>query len=108
MENARPVARGRGSNLAPPNRFGLPLTVIDPDHLDADPDAVAAREHPKTDYIADLSRSVVTENTSPDVGFRFSVNPYRGCLHGCAYCFARPTHEYLGYNAGIEFETKIL
>jgi DNA repair photolyase len=50
----------------------------------------------------------VTENVSPDVGFRFSLNPYRGCEHGCSYCYARPTHEYLGYDAGLGFETKIL
>jgi DNA repair photolyase len=103
-----PSPHGRGSAIAPPNRFGLPVVEIDPDYLDADPDAVAALERPKTHYYRDASRSVVTENDSPDVGFRFSLNPYRGCLHGCAYCFARPTHEFLGFNAGIEFETKIL
>jgi DNA repair photolyase len=108
VTNNRPHAVGRGSSLAPPNRFGLPVVEPDPDYLDADPDAVAALEHPRTEYLRDDSRSVVTENQSPDVGFRFSLNPYRGCQHGCAYCYARPTHEYLGFNAGIEFETKIL
>ena len=49
----------------------------------------------------------MTENDSPDVGFRFSLNPYRGCEHGCSYCYARPTHEYLGLNAGLDFETRI-
>ena len=53
-------------------------------------------------------RSIVATNDSPDVGFRYSVNPYRGCAHGCSYCFARPGHEYLGLSAGIDFETKIL
>jgi DNA repair photolyase len=52
-------------------------------------------------------QSIVTENASPDIPFRFGLNPYRGCEHGCSYCFARPTHEYLGLNAGLDFETKI-
>src|SRR5450432_3836428 len=56
----------------------------------------------------DASRSILSENDSPDLGFRYSVNPYRGCLHGCAYCYARPTHEYLGFGAGADFERKIV
>ena len=55
----------------------------------------------------DTSRSILAENESPDVGFRFSLNPYRGCEHGCSYCYARPSHEYLGLGAGIDFESKI-
>ncbi|HEX7253853.1 MAG TPA: PA0069 family radical SAM protein [Thermoanaerobaculia bacterium] len=54
------------------------------------------------------SRSIIAENDSPDVGFRFSVNPYRGCFHSCSYCYARPTHQYLGFGAGTDFETKIV
>jgi len=56
----------------------------------------------------DSSQSILSENESPDLGFRFSLNPYRGCLHGCAYCYARPTHEYLGFGAGSDFERKIV
>ena len=56
----------------------------------------------------DASRSALAKNDSPDVGFDVSINPYRGCEHGCVYCYARPTHEYLGYSAGLDFETKIL
>lgn len=56
----------------------------------------------------DDSRSILSDNDSPDLGFRYSVNPYRGCLHGCAYCYARPTHEYLGFGAGADFERKIV
>jgi DNA repair photolyase len=56
----------------------------------------------------DLSQSILSENESPDLGFRFSLNPYRGCLHGCAYCYARPTHEYLGFGAGSDFERKLV
>ncbi len=55
----------------------------------------------------DRSRSILSENDSPDVGFRWSVNPYRGCFHACSYCYARPTHEYLGLGAGTDFERKI-
>lgn len=56
----------------------------------------------------DQSRSILSDNDSPDLGFRYSVNPYRGCLHGCAYCYARPSHEYLGFGAGADFERKIV
>ena len=56
----------------------------------------------------DASRSVLAHNDSPDVGFDFSVNPYRGCMHGCAYCYARPGHQYLGFGAGTDFETEVV
>jgi len=56
----------------------------------------------------DRSKTALVENDSPDVGFRWSVNPYRGCVHGCAYCYARPSHEYLGFGAGSDFERNIL
>ena len=54
------------------------------------------------------AKSIVSENDSPDVGFRYSVNPYRGCFHACAYCYARPTHQYLGWGAGTDFDRKIV
>src|SRR5438874_8460816 len=108
MENSRPVMKGRGSNLNPPNRFGGLLHVLDLEQVQHDNDYLAALRNPATEYLPDQSRTVVTENSSPDVGFRFSLNPYRGCLHGCAYCYARPTHEYLGLSAGLDFETQIL
>ncbi len=63
---------------------------------------------PKLEIIEDRSRGIISENNSPDVGFDSSVNPYRGCTHGCAYCYARPTHEYLGWGAGSDFDRKIL
>jgi DNA repair photolyase len=78
------------------------LELIDPDDQDSFPPS-----NPATEFITDRTKSVVSENDSPDVGFRYSLNPYRGCEHGCCYCFARPTHEYLGYDAGLGFETKI-
>ena len=54
------------------------------------------------------AKSIISENDSPDVGFRFSVNPYRGCFHACSYCYARPTHQYLGWGAGTDFDRKIV
>jgi DNA repair photolyase len=94
--------------LQPPNRFGLPHDEPDWEHLEYDAEYLEALRHPQTEYLPDRSKSIVTENDSPDVGFRYSINPYRGCQHGCAYCYARPTHEYLGFNAGLDFETKIM
>ena len=59
-------------------------------------------------FLRDQTRTIINYNDSPDVGFEASINPYRGCEHGCIYCFARPNHEYLGFSAGLDFETKIL
>jgi DNA repair photolyase len=63
---------------------------------------------PATQFLKDNSSSIIATNDSPDVGFSASINPYRGCEHGCAYCYARPTHEYLGFSAGLDFETRIM
>ena len=62
----------------------------------------------RTKYLRDATRSIVAFNDSPDIPFNASVNPYRGCEHGCAYCYARPTHEFLGFSAGLDFESRIL
>jgi DNA repair photolyase len=107
-ETKRPTARGRGSQLDPPSRFGGPLHVLDLEQVEHDEDYLDRLRNRPTQYLPDRSRSIVTENDSPDVSFRYSLNPYRGCQHGCSYCFARPTHEYWGFNAGLDFETKIL
>jgi DNA repair photolyase len=94
--------RGRGAADNPPNRF-IPL------HYAADPDCPPDdAPAPHTQFYRDASRSIIATNDSPDVGFSHSVNPYRGCEHGCAYCYARPFHEYLGFSAGLDFETKIM
>lgn len=100
-------AKGRGARGNPPNRFGLPVYQPDLDHLQHDAEALDALRHPATEFLPDRARSIVTQNNSPDVPFRYSLNPYRGCEHGCAYCYARPTHEYIGLGAGLDFETKI-
>src|SRR5580698_5400881 len=64
-------------------------------------------EHLSETVLPDRARSVITTNNSPDVGFDQSINPYRGCSHGCVYCFARPTHAYLGLSPGLDFESKL-
>jgi DNA repair photolyase len=93
--------RGRGASHNPANRFERLAIVRD---CPRDPDDPG----PRTEFFRDCSRSVIARNESPDVGFDTSVNPYRGCEHGCSYCYARPYHEYLGFSAGLDFETKIL
>ncbi len=61
-----------------------------------------------TQFFRDASRTILTKNESPDIGFTYGLNPYRGCEHGCIYCYARPSHEYLGFSSGLDFETKIM
>ena len=94
--------RGRGSASNPKNRFESIETVPEPPQ---DSDDVSS---PHTEFFPDHSKSIVAYNDSPDVGFDASINPYRGCEHGCVYCYARPTHEYLGFSSGLDFETKIM
>ena len=94
--------RGRGTVGNPPNRFEKLWYERDPEWTDPEDPA------PATQFLSDTSRSIISYNDSPDVGFDASLNPYRGCEHGCVYCYARPTHEYLGFSSGLDFETKIL
>lgn len=96
--------RGRGAADNPANRFErLSVEAYDEDLLPED-----VTDHVETVYLDAASKTILTRNDSPDVGFRYSVNPYYGCTHGCAYCYARPYHEYWGMSAGLDFESKIL
>jgi len=93
--------KGRGATWNPQNRFET-LEYV------RDEEAPLDDSSPNTLYLRDPTRTIIATNDSPDVGFDASINPYRGCEHGCIYCFARPSHEYLGFSAGLDFETKIL
>jgi DNA repair photolyase len=105
---SRTPIHGRGASWSPANRFEqLHVDLNDFDVVDVD---LGAEERPRraTQYFRDGTKSIITRNNSPDVGFETSLNPYRGCEHGCIYCYARPTHEYLGFSAGLDFESKIM
>ena len=98
---------GRGAVRDLPNRFEKLAMDLDPDVVQDDADD-EARPNPKTIFLEDHSETIIARNDSPDIGFTAGINPYRGCEHGCAYCYARPYHEYLGFSSGLEFETKIM
>src|SRR5438270_334319 len=102
VQSDRATAAHRGAGSNPPNRF-------EKIHLEPDSDWNPEEDPlPRTQFLRDRTSTLITYNDSPDVGFEASINPYRGCEHGCVYCYARPYHEYLGFSSGLDFETKIL
>src|SRR6478735_7610239 len=103
------VLRGRGALSNAVGRYEKQTRVLLDDGWDdgwrSDDDAPPPL---RTEVIHDATRSIITTNKSPDISFSQSINPYRGCEHGCIYCFARPTHAYLGLSPGLDFESKLL
>jgi DNA repair photolyase len=100
--------KSRGAGINTPNRFEpLHLDYYD-DSLEEYFDDALELKKIKTQFFNDTTKSILAKNDSPDLGFDYSINPYRGCEHGCIYCYARPSHEYLGFSAGLDFETKIM
>ncbi len=105
MQITRPT-KGRGAGLNQAGRFERQS------HEPVDDgwgtlEALLAAPPPKTELFADTSRTIIARNSSPDIPFDRSINPYRGCEHGCVYCYARPSHHYLGYSSGLDFETTL-
>lgn len=105
---APPPRKGRGATLSPPCRFAGSRTEPADDGWGTMQAELADPPRLGTTLTRDATRSIIARNDSPDIGFDRSVNPYRGCEHGCIYCYARPTHAYLGLSPGLDFETKLL
>jgi DNA repair photolyase len=91
----------RGATGNPPSRFERLQVILDEE-------VAFEKRNPATSYFRDDAQTIISRTESPDIGFEASINPYRGCEHGCSYCYARPYHEYLGFSAGLDFETRIL
>lgn len=107
---SRPIPNiaGRGARKGPPNRFESTHVEDDFEHLSSADESLGEQRKVSTEFLEDITNTILSENKSPDIPFRWSINPYRGCEHGCTYCYARPTHEYLGFDAALDFESKIM
>ena len=92
--------KGRGAGFNPANRF-------EKIEFELAEEEIGSVEKPRTEFYRDSSRTILTYNDSPDTGFEVGINPYRGCEHGCVYCYARPSHEFLGLSSGLDFETQV-
>lgn len=103
-----PARKGRGATSNPPSRFDRETANPFDDGWETLNGEFSELPPLRTSLTRDASRSVISWNQSPDLGFDRAVNPYRGCEHGCVYCYARPSHAYLGYSPGLDFETKLL
>lgn len=108
MSRGLPVITGRAAQDNPLNRFETLKFDRELEHWEHDADAMEELGRVPTQYLVDSTRNILSRNDSPDIGFTYSINPYRGCEHGCIYCYARPTHEYLGFSCGLDFETRIM
>lgn len=102
MEQDKNPIRGRGASDNPANRFEGQYTDYDLDEESGE------KPSQDTKLIRDDTKQILSRNDSPDIPFTYGLNPYRGCEHGCIYCYARPTHEFLGFSAGLDFESRIM
>ncbi len=108
MDQSGSYIKGRGSLSKPQNRFIKHEHVLENEFLNYCHHEGEIPESNRTEIIEVFPKTIINKITSPDIGMDYSMNPYQGCEHGCVYCYARNSHEYWGYNAGLDFERKIL